>query len=197
MAVLLLVGCGGGGGGGSAESPAVSSSPSDKLLANFIFQYNLSGTDYDARYTITGPTDKMTDDGNIIYRGFDADYQSLLVVAAWYPSLNRYVALGETGLYKTYRVFSFIVEGDNRLTGCYDMMVNDQLYNVCVPLNSATSHRYSSGAWSRVADSLARTPGGDDNIGMTSVYQRQEGVSAEYATAVADLARHFAPVGVE
>ncbi len=143
---IFGIACGGGGSGGG--SGASNTSPSDLLIGNFHFAYAVGGSDYVNRYSIDQISNNTTSEGTPIYQGYDADLPSLQVAAAWYPSDSAYVALAQTVLSGVYEMFSYVIESDGRLTGCYRMVIDGMLSD-CYALNSAESKRFAKGSWSR------------------------------------------------
>jgi hypothetical protein len=147
VAVMALAACGGGGGGGGSAA----ADPSDKLLGNFIFQYSLSGSTYSDRYTFDTKLEDTTSDGTPFYGGHDADHSAYAAVGAWLPSLSKYLVVANTALNDIYWVYSFVIEGDGRLTGCLDYMLSGSLTGFCTAFDSTASRRYDSSSWGRAA----------------------------------------------
>jgi hypothetical protein len=154
VAFVFLISCGGGGGGSSSTSE----SANDKIIGNFYFLYTV-GSQYDDRVTITSTTSSSTSDATPIYTGYNADYTSYSAVGAWYPSLGKYIVVLETALTGTHWVFYFVIEGDNRLTGTWNMMIDNAIYGSGYDLDSSQSKKFASGAW---AKTMSQKTGGEN-----------------------------------
>lgn len=141
MTVLMVSACGGGGSGGSNTAEA------DKLLGNFKFVYVII-SEYTKKVTLDAKTSEKNSDGEDIYSGYDADYPTYSALAAWSPSLSKYLLVVQTAITGWYYDYTFVIESDGRLTGCFYLSINGSL-SPCYALNSTTSHKYSAGAWGR------------------------------------------------
>lgn len=172
-------------------SVTATSSPSDALLGNFTFVYQIINTWTD-RVTLNRNSYNKTSEGTDIYLGFDATYPSVTMSAgAWYPSISRYLIVTIptfSSIY--YQGYQFIINSNNTLSGCYTLFTNNIPSN-CYSFIIPTSRKTPPGSWDMPMESQ------NDPTDINEVFEKKMAEAQEtqdqQAESVSSVAANLVP----
>ena len=149
-------------------APTPTPQPSAALIGNFTFVYKIYTTIFTDGITLNTKSNQKSSEGTDIYIGYEAKYPSVTISAgAWYPSLSSYLIVSIPTFESIYwSGYSFNINSDNTLPGCYTLFVND-VPSDCYSFILPSSHKSPLGSWAMLMESKS------DPIDINKVFENK------------------------